>query len=87
MINIPNQKSSDEVSTSRLFVEVEKVDAFKKEIESLVNNCHSLDFEQCHRDWLQNHAYEQEESLEQLLKATNKLLKDIEAERRGEITH
>ena len=86
MIN-QNQKSSEEVSTSRRFVEVDKVSAFKNEIESLVNNCHSLDFEQCHRDWLQAHAYEQEESLEQLLKATNELLKDIEAERRGEIVN
>ena len=86
-MNTSNQNPSDEGSTSRQFVEVDKVSAFKNEIESLVNNCHSLNFEQCHRDWLQAHAYEQEESLEQLLKATNELLKDIEAERRGEIVN
>ena len=86
-MNTSNQNPSDEGSTSRQFVEVDKVSEFKNEIESLVNNCHSLDFEQCHRDWLQAHAYEQEESLEQLLKATNELLKDIEAERRGEIVN
>ena len=86
MIN-QNQKSSEEVSTSRRFVEVEKVDAFKKEIESLVNECHSMDFSQCPREDLEAHTYEQEENLEHLLKATNELLNDIEAERRGEIVN
>ena len=86
MIN-QNQKSSEEVSTSRRFVEVEKVDAFKKEIESLVNESHSMDFTQCPRSDLEDYSYSQEHHLEQLLKATNELLKDIEAERRGEIVN
>lgn len=82
-----NQNPSDEGSTSRQFVEVDKVSAFKNEVESLVNESHSMDFTQCPRSDLEDYSYSQEHHLEQLLKATNELLKDIEAERRGEIVN
>ena len=86
-MNTSNQNPSDEGSTSRQFVESRHVRAFKNEIESLVNECHSMDFSQCPREDLEAHSYWAEENLEHLLKATNELLKDIEAERRGEIVN
>ncbi len=78
-----NQKSSEEVSTSKLFVEVEKVSAFMVELERLINECHSLDFEQCNREDLEAHSYWQEEQLETMLEGTKQMLHDVESERQG----